>query len=204
KLLLEKLPFFALALAASVVTFFVQKHGGSIMSADAMPLPLRLENVLVSYATYLRQFFWPGGMELFYPYPRSLPPWETVGAGLLLAALSLAVVGLARKQPYLAVGWFWYLGTLVPVIGLVQVGIQQHADRYTYIPYIGLSLMVVWGAHALLAARPHGKPALAWAGGLALAGCLIATRTQAGYWRSSTALFEHAIKVTPGNYAAHN
>ena len=168
------------------------------------PLSLRLENVAVSYATYVGKMFWPVNLAVFYPYPASIPMWQAGGAALVLGAISWAVIRGMTQRRYLVVGWFWFLGTLVPVIGLVQVGSQSMADRYTYIPSIGLFIVIVWGANDLLTPRPEWKKFLPVVGGVALAGCLAVTSIQLNYWRDSLALFSHTIAVTTDNYAAYN
>jgi tetratricopeptide (TPR) repeat protein len=204
RLIVEKLPLFALATASSAVTWFVQQRGGAVTALDALPLHLRLENALVAYATYLGKTFWPTGLGVLYPLHGSLPAWKVAGAGLLLAAITGAVAALGRRAPYLATGWLWYLGTLVPVIGIVQVGAQSGADRYTYIPLVGVFLMLAWGLTELLGARPHGRAALAAIAAAALAGCALLTWRQAGTWRDSETLFEHTLAVTERNHIIEN
>jgi len=201
RLLLEKMPFAVLSLVASALAVWAQQ---SVQALGTESLPLRLENAAVAYATYLGKLFWPTNLAVFYPYPDSIPIWQAGGAALVLGAISWAVLRAMKRRPYLGVGWFWFLGTLVPVIGLLQVGMQAMADRYTYIPYIGLSLMVSWGIADLAEAWPRGRAALAWVAALALGCCLAMTRSQVKYWRDSTALYERALKVTSGNYMAHD
>src|SRR5262249_19707275 len=151
--LLEKLPLMALAAASCVVTVFAQREGKSVMPLEELPLLDRLANAVVAYLRYLEMAVWPQNLAVFYPHPHgNLPAWQVGGAALLLLAVTLLVLRGARRHPYAPVGWFWYLGTLVPVIGLVQVGEQALADRYTYVPFIGLFLMAVWGANDLLGA----------------------------------------------------
>jgi tetratricopeptide (TPR) repeat protein len=199
---LEKLPFLTLSLAACVLAFWAQNKSEAV---GIQPLLLRLENSAVSYASYFGTFFWPVNLAAFYPYPDSIPFWRAGLAALALGAISCAVIYGMGRRAYLVVGWLWFLGTLVPVIGLVQVGMQARADRYTYIPYIGLAVMASWGLADLCAAWPRIRTALAWfAAPLALAGCLVATRSQVTCWQDSAALYEHALKVTSGNYIAHN
>ena len=200
-ILLEKLPFAVLSLAASALAVWAQH---SVQALGTEPLFLRLENVAVSYAIYVGKMFWPVNLAVFYPYPASIPMWQAGGAALVLGAISWAVIRGMTQRRYLGVGWFWFLGTLVPVIGLVQVGMQALADRYTYIPYIGLAVMVSWGLGDLAAAWPRGRVALASVAALALGGCLATTWSQVKYWRDSTALYERALKVTSGNYIAHD
>jgi tetratricopeptide (TPR) repeat protein len=144
-LLLEKIPFFALALCSSIITFLVQKAGGAVMSLESIPLPLRIGNALIAYVRYISNTVCPIGLAPFYPYETHWPEVLVLGAGLLLTVWSFLILVKARTYPYLPVGWCWFLGTLVPTIGLVQVGVQSMADRYMYIPSIGLFLLVVWG-----------------------------------------------------------
>jgi tetratricopeptide (TPR) repeat protein len=201
-LIREKLPLLALSAAVSVVTFFVQRSAGAVASVDAVPLVERMANAVVSYEVYVRDMIWPAGLAVFYP----LRPVETsalILAAILIVAISAGVVRAARRRPYLAVGWFWYLGTLVPVIGLIQVGSQSHADRYTYIPSIGITVAAAWGLAEIAGRWPRFRMVVA---GLAAAACAAAgvvTWRQLPYWQNSESLFEHAIEVTGDNYVAH-
>ena len=196
KSVMEKLPLIAIAIAASVVTFLVQKSGGAVSSGDQIAFGMRISNALVSYVHYAADFFWPTKLAVFYPY-LAVPLWQAIAAGALLATVTL----LAIRRDYLAVGWFWFLGTLVPTIGLVQVGLQSRADRYTYIPLIGLAIVLAWGAAEIL--DGHNTVLSALAAGVAVLMC-VATWMQSGYWRDSRTLFEHAIDVTQKNYVAYN
>ena len=205
RLLLEKTPFFALTAASSIVTFLAQRSGGAVSALNVYPVKIRIANGLVSYVSYIGQMVWPRGLAVFYPHPGTrLPVWHAVGAGLLLACISIAVIRAARRHPYLAVGWFWYLGTLVPVIGLVQVGAQAMADRYTYVPLIGLFIMIAWGAPDLLAKWTYRRITLAISAGVVLLILMICTRVQVSHWRNNFELFGHALNVTKNNYVAHN
>ena len=195
----EKLPLFALSIASSIVTFFVQRAGGAIRT---FPLSLRLENALISYAAYLGQTFWPSHLAVFYPYPLSPAPWQAVAALLVVAGISLLALLTLRTRPYLAVGWLWYLGTLVPVIGLVQVGSQSRADRYTYIPMTGIAIMLAWGAADAARKWPRVRNAVAWAGVVMSLACVVLTWRQTGYWKNSEELFQHSIDVTENNAVA--
>ncbi|MGO9255829.1 MAG: tetratricopeptide repeat protein [Bryobacteraceae bacterium] len=205
-LLREKIPLFALSAVASVATYLVQRRSGAVESLAAFPVGLRVENALVSCCTYIAKMFWPSGLAVFYPYPAAVPLWQAALAAAALAAVTVVVVRAWRRAPYLAAGWFWYLGTLLPVAGLVQVGAQARADRYTYVPMIGLAIALVWGGADLLrrAQRaPQGVP-IALAAAVALA-CVPATWAQVAHWRNSETLFRHALAVTRGNYVAeHN
>lgn len=151
RLILEKVPLFSLALIAAIIVFVVQQRSGVLYSLTPFPFQIRLENALVSYAGYMGKMFWPFSLAVFYPHPlHNLALWKVLGAAGLLIAVSAAVIWKGRRYPYLITGWFWYLGTLVPVIGLVQVGVQAMADRYTYIPLIGLFIMIAWGGRDLV------------------------------------------------------
>jgi len=203
-LLREKLPLIAMSAAAAGTTYLVQQAGGAVRSWEAFPLALRLENGLVSYVVYIAKMFWPNRLAVFYPYPAEVPWWQTGAAALALAAISILVLRMVRKRPYLAVGWFWYVAMLGPVIGLVQVGAQARADRYTYLPTIGVTIMMAWGAADLIGRMPRAKPAVAVVAAAACAGCLGLTWVQTQYWHDSRALFQHALDVTEGNYLAHH
>jgi tetratricopeptide (TPR) repeat protein len=196
----EKLPLFGLVAVSSLLTLGAQKGAGAVTSLEQVPLAARLSNAAVSYVVYLWQTFWPAGLSAFYPHPGRTPK---LGAALAAVAGIALLTGLAwrvrRPAPYAPVGWLWYLGTLVPVIGLVQVGSQAHADRYAYVPLIGVFVAIAWGLPALVPA-PRLLGALAAAGVAALA---VAAQRQALHWRDSIALFEHAKQVTRRNYVAY-
>ncbi len=198
-LLAEKLPLLLLVIGSCAMTVMAQKHGGAIKSLERFPFPDRIANALWSTACYLGQTFWPVDLGVYYPYPVEGIPWYCAwGAGLALFSVSLGVCLYAVKRPYLFVGWFWFLGTLIPVIGLVQVGSQARADRYTYFPLIGVFLMLVWGLSALMVDRPRKA-----IGGVllvgALAACIWLTRIQTSYWKNSITLWKHTIAVTGNN-----
>jgi len=199
-LLLEKLPLLALAAGASLVTFLAQRSAGAVAPLAGTSLVLRLENALVSYLVYIGGMFWPSGLAVLYPLPRSLPVLEVALAGLALAGISLLVARQFSARPYLAVGWCWYLGTLLPVIGLVQVGTQSHADRYTYVPMIGISIMLAWGGAELVGRLPRWRNAVIAAAVVACSACLVVTWFQIQYWASTETLLLHALDVTSGNY----
>jgi tetratricopeptide (TPR) repeat protein len=201
-LCLEKLPFFLLVAASSIVTLIVQRKGGAVSSA--LSLGARVANALVAYGRYIRKMFWPNDLSVLYPHPMHWPAWEVAGAAILLLAIGLVVAFLALKRPSLAVGWLWFGGTLVPVIGLVQVGVQSMADRYTYLPLIGLFIICVWGITDWLPNRPWRAEVLTIGSVLALAACTLLTARQIRFWRDSEALFGRAIKVTRDNYLAYN
>jgi tetratricopeptide (TPR) repeat protein len=203
-LLVEKIPFFALALLACGVTFFAQKQGGAVETMDHVSFSLRGGNALVSYVRYLVKMFWPSDLAVPYPLPPSYPLLGILGAGLLAVAVSLAFWTCRHRRPYLLMGWFWYCGMLVPVIGLVQVGAQAMADRYTYLPSLGILILATWGLAELAASRRYLLIPLLVVGGLDLAALSALTHRQIGCWRDSETLFSHTLSVTHGNYFAHN
>jgi tetratricopeptide (TPR) repeat protein len=204
RLVVEKLPFVALAALASLVTVTVQRGGGAVAATGALGLGARVSNALVAYVAYLVDTVWPAGLSFFYPYPTHLPAWQPLVAALLLLGITAAAVAAWRSYPYLLVGWLWYVGTLVPVIGLVQVGDQARADRYTYLPLVGIFVAVAWGAVALAERWRISWRALAGAAAAVLLACGVLTAAQARTWRTSAALFEHALAVDPANPVAHN
>jgi protein O-mannosyl-transferase len=203
QLVSEKLPFFVLSAASSVVTVLVQQT--AVSSLETLPLSWRLQNAIVSCVTYLYQFFWPLRLAPFYPHPQDrLALWQVLGSGLLLIFITVAAFILRRKRPYLIVGWLWYLVMLAPVIGVVQVGLQGHADRYTYLPLIGPCIAVTWMFSDFLAAR-HWPRAIPVGAAIIVIGALVfCARTQAGYWRDNESLWNHALAVTANNDVAHN
>ena len=204
RLILEKAPLFLLAAASSIVTFLVQQSGGAVAALDVLPLNVRIGNALVSYAGYLGKMFWPHKMAVLYPHPGELPLWQIAGACLLLISISLLAISTAKQRPWFVVGWLWYIGTLVPVIGLVQVGMQAMADRYTYVPLIGIFIVIAWSVPELAARRPHKKILLATLAIIYLSILMTATWTQVRYWKNSTALFKHTLNVTANNHIAHD
>jgi tetratricopeptide (TPR) repeat protein len=194
-LLREKVPFLALAAASAVVTFLVQRTGGAVSDISGVPLALRLQNALVSYAAYLDKMLWPTRLAVMYPYADTVAGGRLATAVAVLAIITYAVWRGARRFPYLATGWLWYVGTLVPVIGLVQVGTQRMADRYTYIPYIGLFVFGVWGV-ADWAERQRISRGTVAASAVAVLGLLAAlTARHLPVWRDSEALYLHALKL---------
>jgi len=204
RLVWEKVPLFVCTVASSIVTFLAQKAGGAVSSLEVFSLDVRVGNALVSYAKYIGKMLWPQDLAVLYPHPATLPMWQGVGAGILLVFLSALVVRAGRRHPFLAVGWFWYLGTLVPVIGLVQVGLQALADRYTYVPLVGLFIIISWGAHYLQAGWKSRWLALALLAAVVLSALMICTGLQLRHWSNSITLFKHAISVTTDNWVARN
>ena len=201
---LEKVPLIALAAASSMVTFYAQKHGGAVASLDVIPLKARIANALVVYVKYIGNMIYPAKLAALYPHPVILPLWQTSGACLLLVSISFAAIISVRQRPYVAAGWLWYLGTLVPVIGLVQVGNQAMADRYTYVPLIGLFVIIAWGVPELVISWKHRIKWLSLLATIMLAALMVVTWKQVGYWKNSITLFEHTLEVTSNNYVPHN
>ena len=200
-LLREKLPFFLVAAGSSVITFLAQRSGGAVVPLEQYPFGWRLMNAVMGYWDYLAKMVWPAGLNFLY-LSHPWPVWQVLVAALGLSGITAFVLGLGRSRPYLAVGWLWYLGTLVPVIGLVQVGNQSVADRYTYIPLIGCFMMLTWGGYALLQRRTGARVLLTATAVLTLVGCIVATRLQLGHWRTGPSVFERAILCDGNNYIA--
>ncbi len=202
RLIAEKIPLLALCAASSVVTVVAQKRGEAIADLS-LGLGLRLANAAVGYARYLGKTFWPGSLSIFYPHPgTALPMWQAVGAILLLLLVTSLVLLRIRRSPWLAVGWFWFIGTLVPVIGLVQVGAQSIADRYTYFPLIGIFVMIAWEAPGLLKGMRVGPRAIGAASVLVIVVLAGITWRQLGFWENHETLFRHALSVTTNNCVA--
>jgi tetratricopeptide (TPR) repeat protein len=200
-LVVEKLPFFALATAASVVTYFVQKGGGSV--SETVSVTARLANAVVAVVRYLGKFAWPTDLAVLYPHPGEWPARKVIACLVIVIALSVFAVWQSRRRPWIAIGWLWFLGTLVPVIGIVQVGLQSMADRYTYIPMLGVQLAVLWTLRELVIA-PAARRLWGIVAIVALMACAMRTWNQLGVWQNSFTLFDHAIAVTEKNYVAHD
>ncbi len=196
----EKLPFLILSLMSSVLTIFAQQN--AMYSISEISFQERLGNAACSYLRYLGKTFWPADLACFYPFI-DIDTGAMVLAFVALCGLTLITVRAAKIAPYLPIGWFWYLGTLVPVIGIVQVGSQSMADRYTYIPLIGIFIILVWGAEAVARSFKYGRVAVFSFGAGILVLLAITANIQASHWKNSKALFTHALKVTSGNYIAH-
>jgi Flp pilus assembly protein TadD len=185
----------------SIVTFFAQRSGGAM----DIPVPLltRVGNAAISYAAYLVQFFWPSRMAIFYPYPASLSVWQVASSILAMAAISIVAWRLCKPHPYIGIGWLWYLATLLPVIGLIQVGEQSRADRYTYIPLIGVSIALIWWVADTLRSFPRARPIVITVAAAAALACVVVTSGQLEHWKNSETLFRHALAVTERNHLAH-
>jgi tetratricopeptide (TPR) repeat protein len=200
----EKAPLFALAILSSAVTYIAQQNGGYVQSFGVFPMSFRIGNAFVSYITYIGKMIWPSNLAVFYPHPRLLVPWQVLGSVFLLIAITLVVIWRAKKFPYWATGWFWYAGTLVPVIGIVQVSGHAMADRYTYIPLIGLFIMVAWGIPNLLKKWNYRKEILLTSSALSILCLSIITWIQVSYWQNNITLYDHTLKVTDNNWLAYN
>lgn len=201
RLLLEKLPLFFLCAVSALATMQAQTH--TMRSLELLPLSARLANAAVALVTYIGQFFWPTRLGVFYPLPEQVSIWKTAFALALVVALTLLTLRLRRSRPYLTVGWLWYLGMLVPVLGLVQVGLQSHADRYTYLPQIGFALALTWGIADLSASWKFRPQILTAAAALIVGALSLATARQVDYWQSSETLWRRTLAVTEKNAVAH-
>ncbi len=203
-LVVEKAPFLLLSAISIAITVYAQSAGGAVAALEHFPLSARVGNALVSYVAYLEKTVWPVGLSVRYPHPGvALPLWKVLTAVFILLVVTAAAIRWWRSRPYVVVGWFWYLGTLVPVIGLVQVGDQAMADRYTYVPLIGVFVIVAWGARDLAARRWRVRVAAPWLAAAAVIVLSIAAWSQAGYWRDSVTLYEHAASVVDGDPLLH-
>ncbi len=204
-LVAEKLPLFIPVAGASVLAIQAQAQGGAMPSWEGLPLGIRVANAVLAYGLYLKKMVWPTDLAVFYPHPGSaLGAWPVAVAALLLGTISLGVWWQGQRHRYLVVGWLWYLGTMFPVSGLIQVGGHAMADRYAYVPFMGLFIMVAWGTADLIRNLGLRKEWLVAAGLCILMPLTLLSRVQLGYWQSTTALFEHALLVTSNNHVAHN
>lgn len=199
----EKLPLFWLSVASSVVTVLAQQRAGALRGLEALPFARRAANACLAYLFYLLKTLLPLNLAAIYPYPEA-NAGMTLAAFAALVLVSIGVWRARRRHPYLLVGWLWTLGTLVPVIGLVQVGSQPWADRYSYLPMVGLLIMAAWGIPAAISSRAHGRAVLSVAAPLAIVACAFTARSQVAHWRTSVSLWEHALAVTTGNARAHH
>jgi tetratricopeptide (TPR) repeat protein len=205
RLVVEKIPLFALVGLLSVITFNVQRGGGVMSGLEKLGLDSRVANAVISYATYIEKMIWPGGLAVFYPHPGgNYSEARAVVSGIVLALLTVAFLYPVLRRRYLAVGWLWYVGTLVPVIGLVQVGAQARADRYMYLTMIGLLAIAAWGVADLVARWRNLRPVAVLAAVVVLAAAAVGTRVQLRHWKDSAALFRHALEVTRDNVVMLN
>ena len=203
-LILEKIPLIMLAAVSCGITIHAQKSWGALGSLEGLPIGIRIANAIISYVAYLWKMLWPLNLAAFYPYPDAFHPFEVISCLLILLSITGLILFFSKSFPYLMVGWLWYLGTLIPVIGIMQVGSQSMADRYTYIPLIGIFISLVWGLWELFCRLRHGKIAFGVVSVTALVLFTVITQIQVGLWKNSETLFRHAIEVTKNNYMAHN
>ena len=199
----EKIPLIALSAVSSVITFLVQK--GAVGRTEELPILERINNAVVSYVLYVWQMLWPVDLAVFYPHPENrLPLWEIISCFLVLICITVTAIAVRKQRPYLLTGWLWYLGMLVPVIGLVQVGWQGRADRYTYLPQIGLYIAATWAVADWTALYRHQRTILSTAAIIVIAALSARAWVQTSYWRDNETLFRHALAVTVNNDVAEN
>jgi Tfp pilus assembly protein PilF len=203
-LFMEKGPFFALSLISSVITLLAQQSSGAVQSLTNVPLFFRIVNTFEAYFTYIVKMLWPHDLAVIYPLSAAWPFWHIVFAISLILSVTAMVVHLSNNHPYLFTGWFWYVGTLVPVIGLVQVGEQSMADRYTYIPLMGLFIIMAWGAADIISHKKSLRNAFCALSVFFICGLMIVSWFQIQKWRNSLTLFQHTLSVTRENYLAHS
>jgi len=202
RLVAEKIPLFVLSVTVAILTSLGIAPAHS--AADQLPFLARIGNAFVSYFVYIWQMIWPANLGVFYPYPQNgWLIWQVTAAAAILVAITIVIFASRRSYPYLLVGWLWYLSMLLPVVGIIQVNLQAHADRYTYLPQIGLYLMIAWGVAGLLAPWHYRRQAIAFATIIVIAALTMTARVQASYWRDSETLWTHTIAVTKDNYFAH-
>ncbi len=203
RLIIEKIPLVIIGVLASAVAIYAQQSRHGLGTLAKYPLIDRLANAICSYMKYMEKMIWPENLAAFYPYPDKIDQWQVISALCLLIVISLASIKNINRHPYLIVGWLWYLGTLVPVLGLIQVGAHSMADRYTYVPLIGLFIMIAWGAAALVPRWPYRKAVISIMSVFIILILVVTTRIQVGYWKNGLTLFLHAIETTENNYLAH-
>jgi tetratricopeptide (TPR) repeat protein len=203
RLLWEKAPFISLTIISSIVTIWAQNKSGAVASIEQGPFPARVLNAIIAYVSYLGKTFSPVDLAVFYPHEYSFPLWQILASCFILIGITIVVIYAIKKLPFLFVGWFWYLGTLIPVIGLVKIGAQAMADRYTYLPSIGIAIILVWGIPLLFQREDMRKRILFPAGIAYLAILAVLTWQQCGYWKNSIELFNHTLHITKDNDLAH-
>jgi len=204
-LIVEKIPLLILSVISCILTFFVQKSGGAVVPFETLPLNTRIANAIISYISYVFKAIWPQKLAYYYPYSiYTFSAWQIYGAALLIICVILGAIYLSRQYPYVTVGLFWYFGTLVPVIGLVQTTNQAMADRYTYIPLIGIFIVIVWGVSDILKKWHYRKVFLGVSAVIILSGLTIRAIFQTSHWKNSIALFENSVKINENNYHALN
>jgi tetratricopeptide (TPR) repeat protein len=205
RLISEKIPLFIPVLVSSILTFMVQRSGGATRSLESFPLQIRIANAFVSYVKYVAKAVWPAHLSVFYPHPgKTFAEWQVFGALMMISMAVFFALRALKHYPYIAVGLFWYLGTLIPVIGLVQVGSQAMADRYTYIPLIGIFIIVAWGASDLTLKWHYQKIVLTVSAVIILSIMTVRTFVQVSHWKNAVTLFENAVKIDSNNTLSHN
>jgi len=204
RLIGEKIPFIFLSIPSSIVTIWGQKNLGVVISLENLPLSERVQNAVASYASYLGKIFWPVDLALFYPYKQALPLWQILVSCFILIGITIISIYAVKKLPFLFVGWFWYLGTLIPVSGLIQVGELARADRYTYLPSVGIVIMLAWGIQYFIQNKNICENIVFPAMITVLSINVVLTWHQCGYWKNDVKLWNHALIVTKDNYFAHN
>ena len=203
KLAWGKVPFIVLSILITAVTFYTEERAGALPTAQQFPLDIRIANAVISYVLYIWKMIWPAGLAIYYPHPGNWSLLQVLPAALLLIVLSVLAMRLRSSHKYILVGWVWYLLTLIPVIGLVQVGSQAMADRYTYIPLIGLFVCLSWGVYDIVSEARYKNLIFGAIPFLILVFCALVTMRQISYWQDSTTLFRHAIAATESNYISH-
>ena len=203
-LLLEKIPLLILSAASSIITYVAQQKGGAMESLQNLPLMERIANATVAYIIYLFKMCWPLNLAVLYPHPVTYPIWQSLGAAFLLTVITLSAIAWVRRFPYFTMGWFWYLITLIPVIGLVQVGVQAWADRYTYIPLVGIFMAMAWGISELTKQWSYRNKILSISAGIVIFLLTVLSWQQIQFWKDDFSLYPHAIRVTENNDMAHN
>ena len=203
RLVLEKIPLFILAIGLSIVTYIAQKSFGNMNYTEHLTVFTRITNAMVSYLEYLGKMVWPEKLAMFYPHPgNNLPAWQGILCGMALVSITIISIRLIRKAPFVLVGWFWYLGTMLPVIGVVQVGGQAMADRYAYIPLIGIFIIVAWGVPELISKWRYKEKVLSVSTGIIIPTLMVITWGQVSHWKNSITVFKHTIRLTDKKYPA--
>jgi len=203
-LIWEKVPFFILAVTISLVCYMAQKEWNTIATINDLPISVRFSNAMIAYVTYLIKMIWPFDLAVFYPHPGQVIAWKLLGTLLVLSCISVVAIKTAKHAPFMIVGWLWYLGTLVPVIGIVQVGEQALADRYTYVPLIGMFIMIAWGIPVLLPNRSFRRLAFGIVASAVITFFASITWFHLPIWKNSISLWENAVNVNSESAAAHN
>ncbi len=204
-LIMEKVPFIFLALVSISISSLSLRRGGALVSMDSVPMGLRIQNAIVSYLIYIKKLLWPFDLTIFYPYPDYIPLWKVIGASVLIVFITAAALRLVLRAPYFIVGWLWFLGTLVPVSGIMQGGLwPEIADRWAYVPFIGLFIIVAWGAPQVMQSLRYRGVLLVASGTAVLCLLMVISHMQTGIWKNSVTLFSHALQVNRDNFVAHS